>query len=195
MLRFHCPRQTSNIPTFAFSRKKNIRRKFGTVGHLKSKKRPFRNIPCDIDLEPTIYICILFRMLVSFTEFLFFFVMFFRVILETNNSTTSLNLHIFKINMRQEGPLVVVGCKMSKKIVRIFLHTLITSTYKNFFLSVCNGFANLWCYLCQNEKWSPSMRTICENAFRIHEGKNSRQTECELFMKAPIKINPRFNEL
>ena len=104
-------------------------------------------------------------------------------------------MHIFKINMRQEGPLVVVGCKMSKKIVRIFLHTLITSTYKNFFLSVCNGFANLWCYLCQNEKWSPSMRTICENAFRIHEGKNSRQTECELFMKAPIKINPRFNEL
>ena len=62
-----------------------------------------------------------------------FFVMFFRVILETNNFTTSLNLHIFKINMRQEGPLVVVGCKMSKKIVRIFLHTLITSTYKNFF--------------------------------------------------------------
>ena len=51
MLRFHCPRQTSNIPTFAFSRKKSIRRKFGTVGHLKSKKRPFRNIPCDIDLD------------------------------------------------------------------------------------------------------------------------------------------------
>ena len=65
--------------------------------------------------------------------FIFFCVMFFRVMLETNNFTTSLNLHIFKINMRQEGPLVVVGCKMSKKIVRIFLHTLITSTYKNFF--------------------------------------------------------------
>ena len=122
---------------------------------------------------------------------------FYTVILETSNWTTTLNLHIFKITMRQEGPLVVVGCKMSKKIVRIFFAHLnyFHIQKKNFFLSVCNGFANLWCYLCQNEKWSPSMRTICENAFRIHEGKNSRQTECELFMKAPIKINPRFNEL
>ena len=42
------------------------------------------------------------------------------MILETNNWTTTLNLHIFNITMRQEGPLDVVGCKMSKKIVRIF---------------------------------------------------------------------------
>ena len=97
-----------------------------------------------------------------------------------------------KSAVRQGLSSSVARCQ--KNCEDFFAH-LITSTYKKF-LCVCNGFANLWCYLCRNEKWWP-MRTICENVsfMKAEEGGGTAGRLQSVFMKAPIKINPGFNEL